>query len=103
MRLATVNLATETAVVWALPEARSSDNWKKQLGEKLADQLTVAGFKSNLRGMFFIKHFIKHPYFSRFTSHNILVTSTWICGLDSNLYQSNLTCFLNFCGFVQVY
>lgn len=51
MRWATVNLATETAVVSALPEARSSDNWKKHLGEKLAGQLTVAGFKSNLRGI----------------------------------------------------
>ncbi|XP_078162583.1 P-type ATP-ase 1 isoform X2 [Carex rostrata] len=49
VRWATVNLATETAVVSALPEARSSDNWKKHLGEKLAGQLTVAGFKSNLR------------------------------------------------------
>jgi hypothetical protein len=54
-----VNLATETAVVWAQPEARTSDNWKKQLGEKLASQLTVAGFKSNLRGKFFLKHFIE--------------------------------------------
>ncbi|KAJ4758830.1 Copper-transporting P-type ATPase [Rhynchospora pubera] len=49
VRLANVNLATETALVWVLSEARSSDDWKKHLGEKLASQLTVAGFKSNLR------------------------------------------------------
>lgn len=50
MRSATVNLATEMAVVWAVPEDRDVQDWKEQLGEKLASQLTTCGYKSNLRG-----------------------------------------------------
>ncbi|KAL0908579.1 hypothetical protein M5K25_023081 [Dendrobium thyrsiflorum] len=46
---ATVNLATETAVVWAVPEGEVMHNWQKQLGMKLASQLTTCGFKSNIR------------------------------------------------------
>ncbi|ONK60702.1 uncharacterized protein A4U43_C08F21670 [Asparagus officinalis] len=46
---ASVNLATETAVVWAVPEAKATENWKRYLGEKLANHLTTCGFKSNLR------------------------------------------------------
>jgi len=46
---ATVNLATEMAVVWAVPEDWDAQNWKEQLGEKLASQLTTCGYKSNLR------------------------------------------------------
>ncbi|KAG1342359.1 copper-transporting ATPase PAA1, chloroplastic [Cocos nucifera] len=46
---ASVNLATETAIVWAVPEVKATENWKQQLGEKLADRLTTSGFKSNLR------------------------------------------------------
>ncbi|KAJ0975029.1 hypothetical protein J5N97_016994 [Dioscorea zingiberensis] len=46
---ASVNLATETAIVWAIPEARFAQNWKQQLGEKLANHLTTCGFKSSLR------------------------------------------------------
>ncbi|RLN03637.1 hypothetical protein C2845_PM13G20770 [Panicum miliaceum] len=49
VRSATVNLATEMAVVWAVPEDRDAQNWKEQLGEKLASQLTTCGYKSNLR------------------------------------------------------
>ncbi|XP_015696014.2 copper-transporting ATPase PAA1, chloroplastic isoform X2 [Oryza brachyantha] len=49
VRSATVNLATEMAVVWAVPEDKDVKNWKLQLGEKLADQLTTRGYKSNLR------------------------------------------------------
>ncbi|KAJ3676907.1 hypothetical protein LUZ60_002631 [Juncus effusus] len=51
VKSATVNLATETAVVWAFcdTEIKNSENWKKKLGEKLAEQLTRSGFKSNLR------------------------------------------------------
>ncbi|KAJ0975017.1 hypothetical protein J5N97_016982 [Dioscorea zingiberensis] len=47
---ASVNLATETAIVWAIPEARFAQNWKQQLGEKLANHLTTCGFKSSFRG-----------------------------------------------------
>ncbi|KAF3785599.1 Copper-transporting ATPase [Nymphaea thermarum] len=46
---ANVNLATETAVVWPVPEVRDMQNWKQELGEKLAAHLTSCGFKSNLR------------------------------------------------------
>ncbi|XP_058086105.1 copper-transporting ATPase PAA1, chloroplastic [Magnolia sinica] len=46
---ASVNLATETAVVWAIPEVKATQNWQQQLGEKLAKHLTSCGFKSNLR------------------------------------------------------
>ncbi|XP_004973752.1 copper-transporting ATPase PAA1, chloroplastic isoform X2 [Setaria italica] len=49
VRSATVNLATEMAVVWAVPEDRDVQDWKEQLGEKLASQLTTCGYKSNLR------------------------------------------------------
>jgi P-type Cu+ transporter len=40
---ATVNLATEMAVVWAVPEERDVQDWKRHLGEKLANQLTTCG------------------------------------------------------------
>ncbi|XP_077249925.1 P-type ATP-ase 1 [Tasmannia lanceolata] len=46
---ASVNLTTETAVVWVVPEVRLTQNWEQQLGEKLAKHLTNCGFKSNLR------------------------------------------------------
>ncbi|KAI0494741.1 hypothetical protein KFK09_024884 [Dendrobium nobile] len=46
---AAVNLATETAVVWAVPEGEVKHNWQKLLGLKLASQLTTCGFKSNIR------------------------------------------------------
>jgi Cu+-exporting ATPase len=47
---ASVNLTTETAVVWPVSEAKGTPNWQKQLGEALAKHLTSCGFKSNLRG-----------------------------------------------------
>lgn len=47
---ASVNLTTETAVVWPVSEAMASPNWQQQLGETLAKHLTSCGFKSNLRG-----------------------------------------------------
>ncbi|ONH90545.1 hypothetical protein PRUPE_8G060400 [Prunus persica] len=46
---ASVNLTTETAVVWPVSEAKVTPNWQKQLGETLAKHLTNCGFKSNLR------------------------------------------------------
>jgi len=49
VRSATVNLATEMAVVWAVPKDSEVQDWKEQLGEKLANQLTTCGYKSNLR------------------------------------------------------
>ena len=47
---ASVNLATETAIVWPVSEAKVVPNWQKQLGEALAKHLTNCGFVSNLRG-----------------------------------------------------
>ncbi|KAL3538635.1 hypothetical protein ACH5RR_002001 [Cinchona calisaya] len=46
---ASVNLTTETAVVWPVTEAKDVPNWRTQLGEALAKHLTNCGFKSNLR------------------------------------------------------
>ncbi|PON81896.1 P-type ATPase [Trema orientale] len=46
---ASVNLATETAIVWPVAEAKVVPNWQQQLGEALAKHLTTCGFKSNLR------------------------------------------------------
>ncbi|CAL9061477.1 unnamed protein product [Musa banksii] len=46
---ANVNLATETAIVWAISEAKVMPNWKQQLGNRLAGHLTTCGFKSSLR------------------------------------------------------
>ncbi|KAI6678593.1 hypothetical protein NL676_039389 [Syzygium grande] len=47
---ASVNLTTETAVVWPVSEAKAVPNWQKELGETLAKHLTNCGFKSNPRG-----------------------------------------------------
>lgn len=46
---ASVNLTTETAIVWPVSEAKVAPNWKKDIGEALAKHLTSCGFKSNLR------------------------------------------------------
>ncbi|KAF4378264.1 hypothetical protein F8388_010703 [Cannabis sativa] len=46
---ASVNLTTETAIVWPVAEAKVVPNWQHELGEALAKQLTDCGFKSNLR------------------------------------------------------
>ncbi|KAL6545798.1 Polyamine N-acetyltransferase 1 [Orobanche gracilis] len=46
---ASVNLTTETAIVWPASEAKVAPNWKKDIGEALAKHLTICGFKSNLR------------------------------------------------------
>ncbi|KAM7279550.1 hypothetical protein ACFE04_006684 [Oxalis oulophora] len=47
---ATVNLATETAIVWPVSEAKVASNWQKDLGEELAKHLTNCGFKSDVKG-----------------------------------------------------
>lgn len=47
---ASVNLTTETAIIWPVSEAKDIQNWQTQLGEALAKHLTSCGFKSNLRG-----------------------------------------------------
>ncbi|KAI3966974.1 hypothetical protein MKX01_040615 [Papaver californicum] len=45
----TVNLATETAIVWPVPEVKETENWQQLIGETLAKHLTNCGFNSNLR------------------------------------------------------
>ncbi|KVI01812.1 Cation-transporting P-type ATPase [Cynara cardunculus var. scolymus] len=47
---ASVNLTTETAIVWPISEAKVTPNWQKVLGEELAKHLSTCGFNSNLRG-----------------------------------------------------
>lgn len=47
---ASVNLATETAIVWPASEAKVVPNWQKEVGQILAKQLTTCGFESNFRG-----------------------------------------------------
>lgn len=47
---ASVNLTTETAVVWPVSEAKVAQDWQKILGDALAKHLTSCGFKANLRG-----------------------------------------------------
>ncbi|KAL5562876.1 hypothetical protein UlMin_032623 [Ulmus minor] len=59
---ASVNLTTETAIVWPVAEAKVTPNWQKQIGEALAKHLTSCGFNSNLRdsrGEQFLKVFRK--------------------------------------------
>ncbi|CAI9765364.1 unnamed protein product [Fraxinus pennsylvanica] len=46
---ANVDLATETATIWPVSEAKVAPNWRKDLGEALAEHLTSCGFKCNLR------------------------------------------------------
>ncbi|XP_051144649.1 copper-transporting ATPase PAA1, chloroplastic isoform X2 [Andrographis paniculata] len=46
---ASVNLTTETAIVWPESEAKVAPKWQNDLGELLANILTSCGFKSNLR------------------------------------------------------
>ncbi|PIN00183.1 Cation transport ATPase [Handroanthus impetiginosus] len=48
---ASVNLTTETAIVWPLSEAKVAPNWRRDIGEALAKHLTNCGFKSNLRDL----------------------------------------------------
>lgn len=54
---ASVNLTTETAVVWPVSDAKSVPDWQKTVGTELAKHLTSCGFQSNLRGkIFFTVH-----------------------------------------------
>ncbi|KAG2638454.1 hypothetical protein PVAP13_2NG595320 [Panicum virgatum] len=46
---ATVDFKEANAVVWTTAEARASDNWQKQCGEKLAKHLGTCGFESRLQ------------------------------------------------------
>ncbi|GLJ53975.1 hypothetical protein SUGI_1154270 [Cryptomeria japonica] len=48
---ASVNLATETAAVWTVPEMQGTKNWLKDFGENLANHLTSCGFTSSVRDL----------------------------------------------------
>lgn len=50
---ATVSFEKATAVVWVISEVKVTDNWRQELGEKLANHLTTCGFKSNLQGILY--------------------------------------------------
>ncbi|KAJ6842639.1 putative copper-transporting ATPase PAA1, chloroplastic [Iris pallida] len=45
---ATVEFEKEMAIIWVVPETKALGSWQKELGEKLANQLTSCGFKSHL-------------------------------------------------------
>lgn len=60
MSTASVNLTTETAIVWPVTEAKAVPNWQKELGEALAKHLTNCGFTSTLRGELF--PFLNHSF-----------------------------------------
>lgn len=53
MSSASVNLTTETAIVWPVSEATAASNWQRELGEALAKHLTNCGFASTIRGELF--------------------------------------------------
>ncbi|KAL6855924.1 hypothetical protein ACP4OV_018726 [Aristida adscensionis] len=46
---ATVDFKEASAVVWTTAEAKSSEDWQKQCGEKLANHLGTCGFESRLQ------------------------------------------------------
>ncbi|KAK1380449.1 hypothetical protein POM88_027193 [Heracleum sosnowskyi] len=48
---ASVNLTTETAVVWPISDAKSVPDWQKTVGTELVKHLTSCGFQSNLRAV----------------------------------------------------
>lgn len=50
MSHANVDLASETAFVWLVAEAKITPNWREELGEALAKHLTSCGFSSKVQG-----------------------------------------------------
>lgn len=48
---ASVNLASEIAIVYPASEEKTAPDWQKQLGEALAEHLTNCGFSSSLQGI----------------------------------------------------
>jgi hypothetical protein len=47
---ATVDFKEASAVVWTTDEAKGTQGWQKQYGEKLAKHLGTCGFESRLQG-----------------------------------------------------
>ncbi|TVU37800.1 hypothetical protein EJB05_11135 [Eragrostis curvula] len=47
---ATVDFKQASAVVWTTAEAKASEDWQKQCGEKLAKHLGTCGFESSPQG-----------------------------------------------------
>ncbi|KAK1355294.1 hypothetical protein POM88_048550 [Heracleum sosnowskyi] len=48
---ASVNITTETSVVWPISDAKSVPDWQKTVGTELVKHLTSCGFQSNLRAV----------------------------------------------------
>ena len=77
MSHASVDLASETAVVWPAAEAKITPNWREELGEALAKHLTTCGFSSKVQGQHhkFVSHnsqlhliyYVMFFFLSRFT------------------------------------
>jgi hypothetical protein len=47
---ATIDFEKAIAFVWVTPEAKAAKDWEKELGEKLANHLSMCGFQSHLQG-----------------------------------------------------
>lgn len=47
---ATVDYKEASAVVWTTDEAKGTQGWQKQYGEKLAKHLGTCGFESRVQG-----------------------------------------------------
>uniref|UniRef100_A0A0D6R6Y0 HMA domain-containing protein n=1 Tax=Araucaria cunninghamii TaxID=56994 RepID=A0A0D6R6Y0_ARACU len=47
--LAAIDLDTQGATIWTIPELHASKYWKQDIGESLAKHLTNCGFKSRVR------------------------------------------------------
>ncbi|EPS61648.1 hypothetical protein M569_13146, partial [Genlisea aurea] len=116
---ASVNLTTETAIVWPVSEAKILPDWRNTVGEALAKHLTNCGFKSNL------KDFKKAKFYQTFQkkmqekqallrgsgrrlafswalctvcvighlSHFFGIKATWIHALHSTGFQMSLSLF----------
>ncbi|KAL6494572.1 hypothetical protein OROGR_031372 [Orobanche gracilis] len=82
---ASVNLTTETAIVWPASEAKVAPNWKTDIGEALAKHLTSCGFKSNLRSLQYVNTGIRELLMGIFSSR-----MQWIIVTISHLHGSFL-------------
>lgn len=91
MSSANVNLATETAVIWATSEAKVTRDWQQDLGQKLASHLTTCGFKSNLRGRLPFKSVSSCLFMSAHCSKYIIYFFERQLCLNCSLYLKRCT------------
>ncbi|KAK4476895.1 hypothetical protein RD792_016059 [Penstemon davidsonii] len=91
---ASVNLTTETAIVWPMSEAKIAPNWQKEIGEALAKHLTSCGFKSNLRGRGLIVSWaLCAVCIVGHLSHFFGAKAAWIHALHSTGFHMSLSLF----------